>query len=180
MVSTLLRRFKVYWNVATSCIGTLLTALPNDRIFCRLRLKYWKNRGFDFHDSAVIFRNVYFLGKVSLGANSSVSNNCFLNGATEGIFIGDNVMIAPGCVLVAFNHGFENPSMPMVEQPWTSAPIVIEDDVWVAANCTVTMGTRIGRGAIVGANSVVTKNVEPFTIVGGVPAKTIGRRCSAE
>lgn len=176
MFAKLTKRINVYWNVFMSLIGTVVSALPNDRIFCRMRLHYWRHRGYDFHDSAIIFRNVYFLGKVSMGANSSVSNNSFLNGGSAGIFIGDNVMIAPGCVLVAFNHGFEDPIIPMVEQHWTEAPIVIEDDVWIAANCTVTLGTRLGRGCIIGANSVVTKDVEPFSIVGGVPAKPIGRR----
>ena len=54
--------------------------------------------------------------------------------------------------------------------------IVIEDDVWIAANCTITPGTRIGHGAVVGAGAVVTRDVEPYAIVGGVPAHVIGSR----
>ena len=54
--------------------------------------------------------------------------------------------------------------------------IVIEDDVWIAANCTITPGTRIGHGAVVGAGAVVTRDVEPYAIVGGVPARVIKQR----
>ena len=57
--------------------------------------------------------------------------------------------------------------------PWCSS---IEDDVWIAANCTITPGTRIGHGAVVGAGAVVTRDVEPYAIVGGVPARVIGSR----
>lgn len=54
--------------------------------------------------------------------------------------------------------------------------VIVEDDVWIAANCTLTPGSNIGRGAVVGAGAVVTGSVEPYAIVGGVPARVIGRR----
>lgn len=85
-------------------------------------------------------------------------------------------MIAPNCVLVAFDHGFRNLEIPMIDQPYEDAPVVIDDDVWIAANCMITKGVILGKGCIVGANSVVTKDMQPFTIVGGVPAKVIGTR----
>ena len=85
-------------------------------------------------------------------------------------------MIAPGCIFVAFDHGFDRFDIPMNQQPFTEAPIIIEDDVWIGANCTITKGVRIQTGSIVAANSVVTKDVLPFSIVGGVPAKLIKSR----
>jgi len=60
--------------------------------------------------------------------------------------------------------------------PLTKGPITIEDDVWIAANCTIGDGVTIGRGAVVAANSFVNKDVEAYDIVGGVPAKKIGSR----
>jgi galactoside O-acetyltransferase len=85
-------------------------------------------------------------------------------------------MIAPNCVLVAFSHGFRDLNIPMIDQPYEDAAIIIDDDVWIGANCTITKGVRFGKGCIVGANSLVTKDVEPYSIVGGVPAKVIGTR----
>ena len=171
-----LRRINVYKNVAFSCLGTFVSSLPNDGIFCRIRRRYWNSRGFEFDKTCIIFRNVYFLGLVKIGKRSSISNNCFINGGPEGVCIGDDVMIAPGCALAAFNHGFTDLETPMVEQSWSSASIIIEDDVWVGANCTITAGVRVEKGSIIGANSVVTKNVPPYSIMGGVPATIIGTR----
>ncbi len=58
--------------------------------------------------------------------------------------------------------------------------VVIEEDVWIGANCVITPDVRIGRGAVVGAGAVVTRDVAPFAIVGGVPAREIGRRGQEE
>jgi acetyltransferase-like isoleucine patch superfamily enzyme len=57
-----------------------------------------------------------------------------------------------------------------------SDPVIIEDEAWLGANCVITAGVRIGRGAVVAAGAVVTRSVEPFQIVGGVPARPIGAR----
>lgn len=167
---------RAYVNILKSCYCTFVTSLPNDGFFCRMRLRYWKRQGYEFADNCFIYRNVYFLGVVKMGSNSSISNNSFLNGGTEGIIIGNDVMIAPNCVLVAFDHGMSDLETPMIKQPWKYSKIVIDDDVWIGANCTIAKGVHIGKGCIVGANSVVTKDVSPYSIVGGVPAKVIGSR----
>lgn len=169
-------RIRVLKNILNSCIGTFVTSLPNEGLFCRMRLRYWRRQGYIFADDCLIFRNVYFIGLVQMGHGSSISNNSFLNGGIEGIFIGNDVMIAPNCVLVAFDHGMHNLEIPMSKQDWIYAKVVIEDDVWIGANCTITKGVHIGKGSIVGSNSVVTKDVAPYSIVGGVPAKVIGSR----
>jgi len=87
-------------------------------------------------------------------------------------------MIAPNCCIAAFNHGFSDLQVPMLNQPWTHAKIVIEDDVWIGCNCSILAGVRIGTGSIVAAGAVVTKNVPPYTIVGGVLARFIRSRRS--
>jgi acetyltransferase-like isoleucine patch superfamily enzyme len=163
---------------AVHCIGSFIAGLPNLTRFSKLRIWYWRCRGYDIHKSCFLARNVYFQGRVSIDAGSSISDNCIFNGDSAGIAIGKNVMIAPNCVLVAFDHGWRDLETPMMKQPFESAPIIIEDDVWIAANCTITRGVRLGKGCIIGANSVVTKDVDSFLIVGGVPAKVIGDRRS--
>lgn len=165
-------------TLGLACIETFLTSLPNASVFSRCRIWYWRQRNCDIAADCFIARNVYFLGKVTMGDGCSISNNSFLNGYTSGISIGKKVMIAPNCVLVAFDHSYQDLDTPMIDQPLASAPILIDDDVWIAANCTITKGVHLGRGCIVGANSVVTRDVESFMIVGGVPAKVIGNRKS--
>ncbi len=86
----------------------------------------------------------------------------------SGVSIGANVMIGPHCVLAAGNHDYRQLARPMrFAGDLSRGPIVIEDNVWVGANVTITDGVRIGRDAVVGANSVVTKDVAPFDIVCG-------------
>lgn len=88
-------------------------------------------------------------------------------------------MMGPNCTLRATKHGFDRTDIPMVEQSGGEpcAPI-IEDDVWIGANAIVLPGVRIGRGSIVAAGSVVTRDVGQFTIVGGNPARLIRHRTS--
>lgn len=95
----------------------------------------------------------------------------------SGVIIGNNVMIAPHCMIAAGDHDFRQTEVPIrFAGNLTKGPIVIEDNVWIGANCTITDGVRIGRDAVVAANSVVTKDVAPFDIVGGVPARRIANR----
>jgi len=155
-------------------IETFFASLPNS--LSVLRLWYLRCAGMKVGAKCSIARNVYFLGRVELGDGTAIANNCFLNGAQAGIKIGRKVMIAPNCVIVAFAHGNDDLSVPMIDQPWVEAEVIIEDDVWIGANCTILKGIRVGRGAVIGANAVVTKDVESFAIAGGVPARKIGTR----
>lgn len=85
--------------------------------------------------------------------------------------LGDRVSIAPRVTLVLSSHPNESRIRPFA--PLARAPIVVEADAWLGAGVVVLPGVTIGRGAIVGANSVVTKDVAPLHVVAGIPAKTI-------
>ena len=87
--------------------------------------------------------------------------------------LGDRVYTSPYTQIIAVNHVFEDPERPIVEQGITAEGIVIEDDVWLGSGAIVIDGVRIGRGAVVAAGSVVTRDVGPHTVVGGVPAQLI-------
>lgn len=107
------------------------------------------------------------------GAKLKIGNNCRLNGpiivSTNSITIGNNCRIAPDVYIMDGDfHSVENR---MVEGK--SSSITIEDNVWVATRAMVMKGVTIGKGAVIAAGAVVTKNVEPYTLVGGVPAKFI-------
>jgi acetyltransferase-like isoleucine patch superfamily enzyme len=114
-------------------------------------------------------------GTIELGENCSVNDYCMLYGY-GGLKIGNNVSIATGTVIVPANHNFSRRDIPFKSQGSTGLGIIIEDDVWIGANVTILDGIHIGHGAIIGAGAVVTKSVEPFTIVGGVPARFIRER----
>ncbi|MEW6359075.1 MAG: acyltransferase [Planctomycetota bacterium] len=113
---------------------------------------------------------------IRLGENSHVNQYCCVWASPNSrIVIGDNVLMGPGACIFSSNHSAD-PDMPMNVQPWVEKDIVIGNDVWVGANSVIVAGVRIGDGAVVGAGAVVTKDVPPYTIVGGVPARGIGRR----
>lgn len=114
--------------------------------------------------------------KVSIGSFTQVNPFTVIYG-NAGVKIGNNVMIAPHCVIASGNHDFKQTSGPMrFAGTLTNGPIVIEDNVWIGANCTILDGVKIGKEAVVAAGSVVNKDVPEWAIVGGVPARVIGTR----
>jgi acetyltransferase-like isoleucine patch superfamily enzyme len=114
-------------------------------------------------------------GEIVLGENCSVNPFCVLYGH-GGLHIGNHVRIATHCVLVPANHVFDDPGTPITRQGLTTEGIRIADDVWLGAGCRILDGVTIGRGAVVGAGSVVTKDVPSMTVFAGVPASQIGTR----
>lgn len=114
-------------------------------------------------------------GGISIGRGSYVGPRCVLFGM-GGLEIGAQVMIAPGAVVSTVEHPHRDTSRPMYEQPRIYAAIVIEDDVYIGSNAVVTPGVRVGRGAVVGAGAVVTRDVAPYALVIGVPAREVSRR----
>jgi acetyltransferase-like isoleucine patch superfamily enzyme len=117
------------------------------------------------------FRKLPHAG-ITIGKNSLVGEYTVIRGQ-GGVRIGDRVYTSPFSQLIAVNHVFDDPSRPFVDQGITAEGIVVEDDVWIGSGAIITDGVRVGEGAIVAAGSVVTKDVPPHTVVGGVPAKVI-------
>ena len=116
--------------------------------------------------------------KVKIGKHSQLNPFTVIYGGS-GVVIGDNVMIAPHCMIASGNHDYKQTDYPMrFAGTLTKGPIIIEDNVWIGANCTITDGVRIGKEAVIAANSVVVKNVEPWAIMSGVPCIKIGSRLS--
>lgn len=158
------------------CIGQFLALLPNDPLFNRWRLAWWQRQGYSFGAGCSIQSSVKFKGDIIMGNGCSLSNNVFLAASGGGrIVFGDYVMVGPNSVVVAFTHG-TTPSRPMVLQKTIGKDIVVQDDVWIGANCTITPGVHIGRGSIIGAGAVVTSNIPAYSIAVGAPARVIGQR----
>lgn len=132
-------------------------------------------------DDVWLGRNVYI--HVWKGAKLEIASNTYVGRGTiilchQLVRIGDHCMIAPNCHITDVNHGMEV-GRPMRGQPLSSQPVEIEADVWFGAGCSVLPGVRVGEGCVVGARAVVSRDMPPFAIAVGVPAKPIKYR-SAE
>ena len=114
------------------------------------------------------------LWNISIDDNSGVGENAWIS-AEDEVRIGSDVMIGPDLMIYTANHGTDA-CKPMIRQPMSTAPVRIGNDVWIGARVIILAGVTIGDGAVVGAGAVVTRDVEPYDIVGGVPARKIGRR----
>ncbi len=112
-------------------------------------------------------KNVDIGRKIKMSFKLSIGNN-------SGI--GDNVMIGPECMFIAVNHNFGDLNIPMNQQGETEKEIVIGNNVWIGARCTILAGTVIEDGVVIAAGAVVHGIVRKNSIVGGVPAKLIKYR----
>jgi acetyltransferase-like isoleucine patch superfamily enzyme len=114
-------------------------------------------------------------GVIKIGDGCSINPYSILYGHGN-LTIGNNVLIAAHTVIIPANHNFKDLEIPIHQQGLTTKGICIEDNVWIGAGCKILDGVTIGFGAIVAAGAVVTKDVVPNTIVGGVPARLLKTR----
>jgi maltose O-acetyltransferase len=105
-----------------------------------------------------------------IGAYSRINRDCCLD-ARGPLVIGENVSISPEVVILTAGHRTDDPGFPV-----ETRPVTIEDHVWIGTRATILPGVRLGRGCVVAAGAVVTRDVPPLAIVGGVPAAQIGTR----
>ncbi|MHA2098410.1 MAG: DapH/DapD/GlmU-related protein [Candidatus Kariarchaeaceae archaeon] len=110
---------------------------------------------------------------IELGNNSGLGVGCDVSHAV----IGNNVMMGPELLYISRGHIYKKLDVPILLQGVTdSKPLIIEDDVWIGARVIILPGIKIGQGAIVGAGSVITKNVPSYSVVAGNPARIIKSR----
>ncbi len=112
--------------------------------------------------------------KISIGDNSGIGINARLNGQ---VTIGNDVMMGRDVIIHSQNHRFDKTDVPMWRQGFSDvAPVVIEDDVWICDRVIILPGVRVGRGSVLGAGAVVSKNVPAWAVMGGNPAQLIRMR----
>lgn len=119
--------------------------------------------------------SIYFPQNVSLGKNVYFNRGVFIT-AHATIEIGNDVLIGPYTVINSGNHQYIKKEILIRLQGHDKKPIIIGNDVWIGANCTILAGVNIGDGAVIAAGSVVTKSVATFTVVAGIPANKIKYR----
>lgn len=116
-------------------------------------------------------------GRVHIGQDCSLNPHCLILGGE--VTIGKEVRIAAYTAIIAVQHNSDRLDMPICRQGLTSKGITIADDVWIGVHATILDGVSVGRGAIVGAGAVVTEDVAPYAVVGGVPARLIRMRTAS-
>lgn len=118
-------------------------------------------------------------GSVIIGEQTHIQPRCQLSAYMGSITIGKRVEIAPNCAFYPYNHGM-SADLPMRQQPvFTKGGIHIEDDVWLGVGVIVLDGVRIGKGAVIGAGSVVARDIPPMAVAAGAPAKVVKFRDAA-
>lgn len=142
--------------------------------------KLGKNVVFHPTNSEFFYSNIYIGNDVFIGPRATFT------AAISRIIIGDKVMFGPNVSIRGGNHSTHIVGRLMADYklsdklPEDDQPVIIEDDVWVGTGAIILKGVKVGRGSIIAAGAVVTKNVPPYSIVGGVPAKVIKYRWSPE
>jgi len=126
-------------------------------------------------DRVTLNRYAYLLHHVEIGHGSEINNFTRIDG-WGGVFIGDDVLIGPNVQILSYQHAYRRADRTIKRQGIVKKPIHIEDDVWIGASSVILAGVRVGRGAVIGAGSVVTKDVAPYSVVVGSPARKIGQR----
>jgi acetyltransferase-like isoleucine patch superfamily enzyme len=107
---------------------------------------------------------------ISIGENTRINRGCMLD-LRGGLSIGDDVSVSPEVAIVTASHGVNDPDF-ILEH----AGVAIYDHVWIGTRAMILPGVTLGRGCVVAAGSVVTRDVDPLAIVAGVPARRVGER----
>lgn len=158
-------------------ISAFVFALPRHKIFNVVKSNYLRIQGSRVGKNITFYPGV----KINPGMNVTLGNYVDLAWGviittSGGVKIGDRTLIGYRTIISSANHIIPNKRGRIFDSGHDKKEVVIKNDVWVGANCTIVAGVTIGEGAIVAAGSVVTKDVEAFSIVGGVPAKLIKER----
>jgi acetyltransferase-like isoleucine patch superfamily enzyme len=161
-------------NILLQCKFILVEFLniTSDFVPLPLRCYYFRFFGMKIGRYSTIHRKVKFFhaGKFSIGQNSTINFGCYMDNR-RGIKIGNNVGIAHNSKIYTLGHDLNDPQFKT-----KGAPVVIEDNVFIFANSIILPGVTIKEGAVIMAGSIVTKDVEAYTIVGGNPATKIKYR----
>jgi len=170
--------------------------IPKDAARPRLWVKVFLNRFYHPRGSGAQVRrsarlDVFPFNQFALGYQSVIEDFCTINNGVGDVMIGHNTLVGIGNVIIGpiiignnvilaqnivasgLNHQYKNIDIPIYKQEITTSKIIIEDDCWIAANVVITAGVTIGKHCVIAAGAVVTKNIPPFSVAAGNPAKVI-------
>ena len=146
--------------------------------FAKKFRSFWAKRIAQCGKDVNIERHAVFTPGLTLGDRSGVGIDCEVYGP---VTIGKDVMMGPEVVIYTSGHRFDRTDIPMMGQDFTDPePVTIGNDVWIGRRVMIMPGVTIGDGCVIGAGAVVTKNIPPYTVAGGVPAKVLKIRKTDE
>jgi acetyltransferase-like isoleucine patch superfamily enzyme len=137
----------------------------------RLRHWYWRKLGIKLgHESSLCMHSFITGSKITIGDNTVINRFVYLDGRVP-LYIGNNVNVSHYVLIQTLTHDPQNPDFICLERP-----VAIMDHAWIGAKALIMPGVTVGEGAVIAAGAVVTKDVAPYTIVAGVPARKVGER----
>jgi maltose O-acetyltransferase len=156
----------------TLLLDYLLNTIVNKIPFARLRMDLYRAAGMDVDRTSNIMMHAFVLQarSIHIGPNCIIGPFTTLDGRAT-LTIGRNVNIAGEVLTIGGHHAVDSPTAEGI-----LGPVVIEDNAWIAMRATILPGVTVGEGAYVAAAALVNRDVEPYTLVGGVPAKRIRDR----
>lgn len=163
---------KTKWQIMQEKVSLL----PDWGYYARIRAAFYMATltcGEKFYAHSGV--SILYPQNIVIGKNVSINRYTTIT-ARAPVTIGNNVLIGPFVTITSSNHAYDIQNILIRDQGHRDEPITIEDDVWVGAHAVVLPGVTIGRGSVLAAGAVVTKDVAPYSVVGGVPAKYIKKR----
>lgn len=165
--------WKILIKSSGGCLGRHLT------IYEQVRINSGNPRSIFIGDNVRMLRGVtvstYKSGKIFIGNNVHIGEYSIVASNKE-IAIKDDVTVGPQTVIVDLDHVHVKVEVPINKQGFRCEKIMVEENVWIGANCSILKGITIGKGSVIGAGSVVTHDIAPFSIAVGVPARVIKKR----
>jgi acetyltransferase-like isoleucine patch superfamily enzyme len=163
--------------VSYETLQGLIFSLPRYPLFNYFKKKFLELNGAKIGRRTIFYPGVFiFPGRNLLVGDDVNFAKGVIVGTPGGVTIGDRVLLGFGCQIMSGNHVVPKDRGRIFDSGFDRKPVLIERDAWVGAYSVIVAGVTIGEGAVVAAGSVVTKNVEPYSVVGGVPAKLIRMR----
>lgn len=168
LLKKIIKKVKKYFEIGYDIL--FINGVLNHIPFYGIRYFFYRRKGMKIGKNTAIFRKSYLqdLAGIEIGDDNMIGFFCRLDGRGK-LKIGNNVNISSYTIIETGGHDLED-----FEAKFK--PVTIEDNVWIATRCIILGGVTIGEGAVVAAGSVVVKDVDPYTIVGGNPARYIKDR----
>lgn len=169
-----MRRSLVIW---IETISMVIFLLPRFRTLGWIKASFLRLLGAHVGKRVVFYPGIWiFPGRdLHLGDDVDLAYGALIT-TSGGVSIGDRTLVGYGARILSSNHHIPAVPQRIFAAGHTDAPVVIEQDVWIGANAIILPGVTIGEGAVVAAGSVVTRDVAPWTVVGGIPARELRHR----
>jgi galactoside O-acetyltransferase len=166
-----------FWKLIIQSMGGKIG--KNVKFYGGVRINGNSPGAIDIGNEVRILRNVTIStsnnGKIQIGDKTHIGEGTIIF-SDIGIKIGNNVIIGPQNIIVDFDHIYKHIDIPINNQGINRKEVIIEEDVWISSHCVITKGVRIEKGSVIGAGSVVNKNVPAYSVVAGIPIQVIKKR----